>query len=66
MLDGQHHDVVMTSVLGHVLSMDFGPHCQNWANYPIENLFNEEIIVSVSQVKEVSQLIMHSHRVCRT
>lgn len=52
MMGNERVEVVMTSVLGHVMGMDFGPHCKNWNSTPIENLFSEQVIESVSEVCE--------------
>ena len=50
MLGGQRVDVVMTSVLGHVMGMDFGPQYSSWNNTPIESLFTVPISHTVSDV----------------
>lgn len=50
MLNGERVDVTMTSVMGHIAGMDFGPHCKNWSSFPVERLFNEQIVETVSEV----------------
>lgn len=60
MMGGERVEVVMTSVLGHVMGMDFGPQCKNWNNTPIESLFSENIVESVSEVsgREIGRLLI--------
>jgi len=50
MLGNERVDIVMTSVLGHIMGVDFGAHCKNWSSTPIETLFDERIVESVSEV----------------
>lgn len=56
MLGGQRVDVTMTSVLGHVMGIDFGAEYSNWNNTILENLFDADLVESVSSVRPVYQV----------
>lgn len=50
MKGGERLEVVMTSVLGHVMEMDFGPAYANWSTTVTEDLFNVPIVNAVNPV----------------
>lgn len=50
MKDGQRWDVVMTSVLGHVMGMDFGKEYSNWSSCNTEDLFHVPIENNINPV----------------
>lgn len=62
MLNGQRADVVMTSVLGHVMGVDFTQEYANWNTVEIESLFGARIVEKVS---EVSRYVLH-YQLCIT
>lgn len=47
--------MIMTSVLGHVKELDFGPEYGNWALSPPDSLFDAEVH---SKVADVSSFII--------
>lgn len=49
---GQDVDMVMTSVLGHLMELDFNSECKNWRSTELEVLFTAEIVKSVKPENE--------------
>ncbi|KAI8918611.1 DNA topoisomerase [Powellomyces hirtus] len=45
--NGQHCDVVMTAVVGHLMESSFPPQCKSWKGTPFIQLFEADIIKSV-------------------
>jgi hypothetical protein len=42
--------MIMTSVLGHVKELDFGPEYGNWNMTPPDSLFEAEVLSKIAEV----------------
>ena len=52
-MDGRSCTMVMTSVLGHVKELDFGPEYGNWSLTPPDSLFEAEVKSKVADVRMI-------------
>lgn len=46
--------MIMTSVLGHVKELDFGPEYGNWNMTPPDSLFEAEVHSKVAEVQLIN------------
>lgn len=58
--------MVMTSVLGHVKELDFGPGYEDWQRVPAESLFQAPIVAEISSnMRDVAENLRAEARKCQ-
>ncbi|KAG9508605.1 DNA topoisomerase 3-alpha, partial [Fragariocoptes setiger] len=63
---GGHCGMTMTSVSGHLVAIDFGTACRNWASVPEETLFKEPIVKNYNNTsKQIKATLEAEAKKCR-
>ena len=59
-----HCHVTVTSVIGHITTTDFPPHCRSWEQTPLLSLFDERIVESIAEVRRFIAL-QYNTNICK-
>ena len=63
-MDGQRTEVVFTSVSGHMMEQDFGPHMKGWRTSPMLMCFTDPLITRVSEdSKPIEKQLMQVYHI---